>query len=262
MNQPTINAVSRTHVGLRRERNEDSTLCDYPAFLVADGMGGHGFGDKASQAAIECFTGLPHEAVSYDVVESLCRQASSAVAAIDGQGRQPGTTMTGAIVSIVNNLWGWLIVNIGDSRTYLFREGQLAQVTTDHSRVQELVDMGVISQDDAQQRTDKNVITRAFGASRAPETSVVDVFELAMRVGDRMLVCSDGLHGMVDHDTLQEILNLSDINECADALVQAALDAGGNDNIGLVLADVHSIGEVEWEDEDETTPMRNIEAHQ
>lgn len=261
MEQPSIAAVARTDVGHRRKKNEDSVLAKYPAFVVADGMGGHGLGDQASQKAVACFSDLPYEPLSYEVVESLCRQASHAVSAIDGEGRKPGTTLTGAVVSVVDGQWGWLVVNIGDSRTYLLREGVLTQITTDHSRVQELVDMGVISPEQMAERRDKNVITRAFGASSEPSTSVVDVFQLVMKDGDRLMMCSDGLYGMMSADRLAELVAIDDINDSCTALVQAALDGGGRDNISVVLADVDSVPQgpidEQWldEDEDDTAPV-------
>ncbi|MDR0347633.1 MAG: Stp1/IreP family PP2C-type Ser/Thr phosphatase [Coriobacteriales bacterium] len=229
---------SRTDVGLVREHNEDSLLVSPPLFVIADGMGGHAAGEVASELAVHIFeefsiTGADPEALRHATIKS-----NSAIirGAQEGLGRKGmGTTLTAAVIE-EDRL---LIAQVGDSRAYLLQNGQLRQVTRDHSLVEELIAAGQLTRAEARTHPNRSVITRALGSD---PNVLPDIYEMSVQSGDRLMLCSDGLSGMLDSDDLQELLSLhSDPQETADALVDAANEAGGHDNITVIVVD---IGEV------------------
>lgn len=231
----TLSCGAATDTG-RRAANEDSYLAQAPAFLVADGMGGHQHGRQASDTAVAALRGLlSHHPLAPEDVVAAVDNARAAVAELAAHphlaGRAPGSTLSGAVLTRHHGEPYWLVVNIGDSRTYRFRDGQLAQVSVDHSEVQELLDAGQ-TQIPAELG---NIITRALGAGT---DSQPDYWLIPVADHDRVLVCSDGLSREVDGPGIARILaDEPDPAAAAAHLVAAALAAGGHDNITVVVVD-------------------------
>ena len=236
-----------TDVGLVREVNEDAFLAAPPVFAVADGMGGHDGGDVASAIVVEELARLAEE--GYDprrgaeaVAATLetCRRRIEEYGAgqrADGQpGFSAGTTAVVAMLVEDDDEPRWLLANLGDSRAYRFDGGRLEQVSTDHSVVQELVDAGAITPDAAARHPERHVITRALGTAGSSEA---DYFLLPLPEAERLVLCSDGVSGMIEDDELAGILAATaDPREAADAVLAAALAAGGHDNATVVVVDV------------------------
>jgi serine/threonine protein phosphatase PrpC len=234
--------AAATDVGLVREVNEDGYVVAPPVFLVADGMGGHAGGDIASAIVVEEFSRLAD--ATYDA-DSAVRAVTGALEACQRRieehaagrvGRSaPGTTVAG-VVLVGGDEPAWLVVNLGDSRVYRMCGGELWQVSRDHSLVQELLDSGEIIEDEVADHPERHVITRALGGPRFSEP---DLTWLAPHEADRLLVCTDGVNGLVDDAAIQHILASNpDPAAAAQALVAAALDAGGEDNATAVVLDV------------------------
>lgn len=230
--------ASATDVGHRRHVNEDSYVAAVPLFAVADGMGGHSAGDLASQAVVTRLAEIDGgEFVDPELVEEALLLATEdiTVIALDSE-LGVGTTVTGAVLTLQGDEPYFAVFNIGDSRVYKFEANELSQVTTDHSVVQELVESGALSREEAENHPDSNIITRAVGFSARPYP---DFWMLPLRTGLRLLICSDGLTKEVSDDRLRLHLaaGLSP-QETAGALVDAALAAGGRDNVTAVVVDV------------------------
>lgn len=234
---------SATHTGARRSLNEDFFLADGFAFLVADGMGGHEAGEVASSTAIDALQPLTaglRDALESDGaagVERLLAEAHGRVAAIaTAPGKEAGTTVSGVVLAEQDGVPYWLVVNVGDSRTYLLTEGELEQVSVDHSEVQELLDAGIIGADETRTHPRRHVVTRALGPG-AP--SPADYWFVPVGERDRVLVCSDGLSGELEDAQIERVLrDVADAQGAADRLVCEALAAGGRDNITVVVVDV------------------------
>lgn len=232
--------AARSDVGLVRASNQDSAYAGPHLLVVADGMGGPAGGDIASSIAVAHLAPLDEEAHGADDLLDLLRDALEeahgelmARSQADPDLAGLGTTCI-ALLRSGNKL---AMVHIGDSRAYLLREGTLTQVTTDHTFVQHLVDTGRLTPEQAERHPQRNVILRALGDTEGdvePDESVREA-----RVGDRWLLCSDGLFGVVSAETIAETLaDVSDAGECADVLVSLALRGGGPDNVTCVVADV------------------------
>jgi PPM family protein phosphatase len=228
-----IEQVGRTDVGRQRSVNEDSLVLAPPFFAVADGMGGAKAGEVASAMAADAFEG---EADSGEPAEAqlsrILREANRRIyelATSDDSHRGMGTTVTAAKVTGAEISLG----HVGDSRAYRLRDGELEQLTRDHSLVAELERSGQITPEAAEHHPQRSIITRALG----PEPDVqVDTYTLAGRAGDLFLICSDGLTSMISNDELASILRSSeDLDEAAESLVRAANQSGGKDNITVVM---------------------------
>ena len=228
-----VEHVGRTDVGRQRSVNEDSLVLAPPFFAVADGMGGAKAGEVASAMAAETFEG---EADSGEPAEAqltrILREANRRIyelAVSDDSHRGMGTTVTAAKVTGDEVSLG----HVGDSRAYRLRDGELEQLTRDHSLVAELERSGQITPEAAEHHPQRSIITRALG----PEPDVqVDTYTLAGRDGDLFLICSDGLTSMISDDELRSILRSSDgLEEVAESLVRAANQSGGKDNITVVM---------------------------
>ncbi|MET3769998.1 protein phosphatase [Marisediminicola sp. UYEF4] len=227
-----------TDIGRKRTLNEDSFLAEAPFFVVADGMGGHASGDIASAAVVRRLAeeGSADFAEPEQIMTALRIATADITLAADDDDLGVGTTATGAVLTLVDSEPYWAVFNIGDSRVYQLIEGELTQVTVDHSVVQELVDAGLLAQDEAEFHPDANIITRAVGFNAEP---MADLWMLPARTGLRLLICSDGLTREVNDVALRETLNAGfGPQETATTLVDAALAAGGRDNITLVIVDV------------------------
>ncbi|MEX1079354.1 MAG: protein phosphatase 2C domain-containing protein [Homoserinimonas sp.] len=227
-----------THTGYRRRHNEDSLMAKPPIFAVADGMGGHSAGDLASKAVVtrlaDAATG---EVTSAEAIDAALKAATGDISlAADQSQLGVGTTVTGAALMAKDNVAYWAIFNVGDSRVYLYENNVLAQVTVDHSVVQELVDTGMISAGEAEQHPDSNIITRAVGFNVDP---VTDYWLIPLRKGMRLLLCSDGLNKEVAFGQLEQHLAAGHPpDQTASLLVDAALAAGGRDNVAVLVVDV------------------------
>ncbi|WP_273652965.1 PP2C family protein-serine/threonine phosphatase [Cellulomonas fimi] len=238
--------AARSDVGLVRTNNQDSAYAGPHLLMVADGMGGHAGGDVASSVAVAAFAPLDGESHgpddALDQLEAALESARDDLLArvdADPDLAGMGTTVI-AILRAGNKL---AMVHLGDSRGYLFRDGVLTQVTTDHTFVQHLVDIGRITPEEAEHHPQRSVVMRVLGDFDAEVTPDLSVREA--RPGDRWLLCSDGLSGFVSADTIEETLRtIADVDACADRLVQLALRAGGGDNVTVVLADVIELDDI------------------
>jgi serine/threonine protein phosphatase PrpC len=233
--------AGRSDVGRRRAVNEDSVLVSPPVFAVADGMGGHAAGDRASAAVVDRLAALAGLADhGYLDVSRLDGALAAAADDIDDFAAHipigAGTTVTGVLLALVEGEPHFAVFNIGDSRVYLLAGGEFSRVTRDHSVVQEMVDAGLIDERQAEDHPESNVITRAVGFRESPQP---DLWMLPMRPGMRLLLCSDGLTKEVDDRRIRRYLTESGAAaETADDLMDAALVAGGRDNVTVVVIDV------------------------
>lgn len=230
----------RTDRGRVREDNQDAFLADQTVFVVADGMGGHSYGALAAQFAVESvapLVGMP--AVTDTHVHQCLVAANERIASIDPTSRTPaGTTFTGVFATEQDGVPCWLVVNVGDSRTYLLRDRELKQITVDHSEVQELIDAGVITAAEAADHPHRNIITRALGLGGS---SREDLWMVPMAAGDRVLVCSDGVTKELPDARLWQFLSAPDRSDVvASGIVSAALEAGGSDNATAVVVTVEA----------------------
>jgi serine/threonine protein phosphatase PrpC len=234
-----------TDVGLVRKVNEDSYLVAPPVFVVADGMGGHSGGDVASRMVVEEFQRM---AEAYDprrgaalVSDALARAQARILDYGEAHralqpGWHAGTTAVAAVLVDDDGVTKWLLVNLGDSRIYRLVDGRLEQVSVDHSVVQELVDAGQITPEEASVHPERHVITRALGS---PGGIQPDFFLLPLGSVERLLLCSDGVTGMIEDKEIEEILeSVADPRDAADQLVRAAVAAGGRDNATAIVVDV------------------------
>ncbi len=220
-----------THVGLVRRQNEDSFVGSSGLYAVCDGMGGARAGEVASEVACRVLTDMPSNPGAEELREAitranqLIRERSLADPTLAGM----GTTLTAA-----SGTGGLLtIAQVGDSRAYLLRAGELRQVTEDHSLVAELIRRGQLTPEQAAVHPHRSIITRALGTE---ETVRPDILELSLEAGDRVMLCSDGLSGMVPEDELEMTLGAGeDPQGVADGLVEAALRHGGEDNVTVVV---------------------------
>jgi serine/threonine protein phosphatase PrpC len=221
-----------SHVGLVRHQNEDSYISGDGLYAVCDGMGGARAGEVASEAACRALLDLePYSAGPDDLLRSVERANDVILrrSLEDPALRGMGTTLTAAVAK--EN--GILIAHVGDSRAYLLRDGELRQVTDDHSLVGEMMRRGQLTEKQAAAHPHRSVITRALGTDRDVEPDLID---LDLAPGDRVLLCSDGVSGMVRPDELARILDEGDDPQTiAEAVVDAALVGGGEDNATVVV---------------------------
>lgn len=237
--------AARSDVGLVRSNNQDSGYAGSHLLAVADGMGGHAGGDVASSVAIGHLMRLDSETPASDVVAALERTVLEANQEILRRARDEpqlaglGTTIT----ALLRTEGKFALAHIGDSRAYLLRDGETTQVTKDHTFVQRLLDEGRLTEEEAERHPQRSVLMRVLGDVDAdPE---LDLSLRPAHVGDRWLLCSDGLSGLVSLETIGRTLqDLEDPDECADQLVQLALKGGGPDNITCVIADVVDIDDL------------------
>ncbi len=222
--------------GRVRRVNEDSYVAHPPVFLVADGMGGHMFGDRASRATAQVFAEItPGVPTTVDAVLDAVRESHSRVVELAEQ-ESAGTTL--CVVALVRDVESdvsrWMVVNIGDSRVYEWDviEG-LRQLSVDHSAVQEMIDEGEITREEAESHPERNVITRAIGAGETPDP---DVWLFPVVGEQTFLICSDGLTKELNDSEIASVLaeHDGDPAESAAHLVGAALEAGGIDNVTVV----------------------------
>jgi PPM family protein phosphatase len=222
-----------TDVGQVREVNEDGYLVDEPLGLmaVADGVGGHRAGEVASATALEALRAALGSGRSLREAIEEANEAVFTKSLSNEDFRGMGTTLTAGTMATGGT---FIVGHVGDSRAYLLRGGELRQLTTDHSRVQELVDDGRLTADEAAVHPMRNVITRALGMDATVD---VDIHPVQLEPGDRVLFCSDGLTGMLRDDLVgAELRRDSDLSRVVARLIDAANSAGGEDNITVVVA--------------------------
>ncbi len=237
-----LKTFSMTDVGMKRKVNQDyvytseEPIGNLPnLFIVADGMGGHNAGDYASRYTTECIISQiresreknPIKLIRYAIEEANRQLRDKAEELADHEGM--GTTVVAATI-IDDYLY---VANVGDSRLYVIDPEDISQITRDHSLVDEMVREGKIDRDEARLHPDKNIITRAVGAA---EEIKVDFFDMKLKQGDVILMCTDGLSNMVDDDGIRMVVRKSrDAAEMAERLINAANDNGGRDNIGVII---------------------------
>ena len=248
--------------GAVRRLNEDSFLVLPPLFAVADGMGGHAFGDLASQAAVdalsEAFTGTIH-VTAPQVLEAIHRANEAVLAVSGGSDMVSGTTVSGVAFVAIGPTESphWMAFNVGDSRIYRWDGRDLLQLSVDHSAVQELVDLGEITRLQAITHPDRNIVTRALGADAVVDP---DIWLLPARGRQTFLLCSDGLTKELSDDEIARIIvfhGSQQVRESdglpitlAERLVRAAVAAGGSDNVTVVIVESDLVGSDSTSSED------------
>jgi serine/threonine protein phosphatase PrpC len=226
-----------THVGCVRKVNEDSVLAmpETGVWAVADGMGGYGGGDVASHAAVASLARLERRDSAADLLSDFERSVVSVNAELRALARTPDTVALGAtLVALLIHGAHYACVWCGDSRAYLRRDGMLTQVSRDHSEVQELIDRGVLSEEEALTWPRRNVVTRALGAADKAELDLIDG---PLQFGDRFLLCSDGLTGHVTNPELASLLAAGAPQAACDALLRLTLERGAKDNVSIIVVD-------------------------
>lgn len=237
--QGTIRVVSAdaTHVGHVRATNEDSILNATPIYMVADGMGGHNAGEVASAIAVEEFAKLTiQQNVTVEQLGEALDSAADRIGALGGESTLgAGTTVAAVATMVLDGVGYWVVMNLGDSRVYRLSGEIFEQVSVDHSVVQELMDRGELSAEEASNHPYRHMVTRALGAG--PESDP-DYWLIPAEVGDRMLICSDGLNGEVEDAAIERMLRSpQDVRSISENLVHLALDGGGRDNISVVVVE-------------------------
>jgi PPM family protein phosphatase len=247
-----VEHAGKSDVGRQRTSNEDSLLLEPPFFVVADGMGGARAGEVASKIATDEFGSQPDDELPPERrLETIARSANKRIyelAASDESRRGMGTTLTAAIVVGDEVSLG----HVGDSRAYRLRDDKLEQLTKDHSLVAELERTGQISAEAAEHHPQRSIITRALG----PEPDVeVDTYTITGKPGDVYLLCSDGLTGMISDEEVTSILRGGEsLEDSAEALIRAANQSGGRDNITVVLFRFDEAADGDSDDRDEEPP--------
>lgn len=233
-------SVAISHTGKVRSNNQDSGYSGSNLFVVADGMGGHAGGDVASSLAVHRLKELDHPFATPSDAESALRDAigETATLLIDTVAERPELAGMGTTVSALAMVEDYAVIaHIGDSRIYLYRDGALTQITADHTFVQRLVDSGRITPEEARYHPRRSVLMRVLG-DMDPDPDV-DTFIMPTQPGDRWLLCSDGLCGVVDDSHTEKALSQGFApGRTADLLLKQALDAGAPDNVTIVIVDV------------------------
>src|ERR1700742_1802434 len=243
--------IWKTDTGRQRRDNEDNAFVRAPLFVVADGMGGAQAGEVASQLAVEEFhEALPDAGSAEERLIDRIRAANRRIYDLSRTQHEHagmGTTLT-AVYLDDDHL---AVAHVGDSRAYIFREGELGRLTQDHSLVEELVRQGKLTQEQAAEHPQRSIITRALGIEGDVE---VDTWSYPMRAGDVVLLCSDGLTSMIGEEQIGQILSgETNLDRAADGLIGAANDAGGRDNITVVLFRLEETNPGASQDVDEPT---------
>ena len=244
----------KTDVGKKRRKNEDNFVVDQELglFIVADGMGGHAAGEVASKMAVDVIIDYIKRTLTTDEpyltgfnsrysragnrlnsAVILANQLISETSTSRDDWQGMGTTLVAAWLPDRNkNLLS--IANIGDSRTYLLRDGKLEQLTSDHSVVEEQVQSGLITREEAEKSSIKNMITKALGFRERVDA---DIIETEVGPGDKLLLCSDGLNGMLSDKQIRSILKLTgSLEKTCQQMISAANAKGGKDNITVIIA--------------------------
>ena len=238
MRELALEYAIRTEVGPVRADNEDTAFASPRMAAVADGVGGAAAGEVASRAAIDALVHLDKCHLDRPVADALRTAIAAGNAAIgfiaEARPRMAGMSTTLTAVALDGDRYA--VANIGDSRTYLLRDGDLRRLTRDDSLVQRLVDSGAVTPAEARTHPQRSLVLDALDGD--PERRPPAVTPLAARAGDRLLLCSDGLSDALDDERIADLLGVASREECAEGLVAAALAAGARDNVSVVVADV------------------------
>lgn len=237
-----MKSYAATDVGQKRKINQDSVFAsDAPVgnlpnlYIVADGMGGHNAGDFASRYAVRAvkeYIASSSEKNPVKLIDDAIRLANKGILQEAAEHEEMFGMGTTIVVTTVIEHYAYT-ANVGDSRLYLYDDGELTQITKDHSLVEEMVRLGEISEEDARTHPDKNIITRAVGAADSVEA---DFFDYQLPPDAMLLMCSDGLSNMVDNVEIRSLLGRENtLREKAVSLIEAANDNGGKDNIAVVI---------------------------
>lgn len=232
--------------GGRRSVNEDAVLAEPPIFCVADGMGGHTHGAMAARTILDCFAELPRfpsQEITSGQVQAAIGRAQERIrmnlelaAPQRDEEMTAGSTVAGVVLTSSSGRPCWLAFNVGDSRIYRYADDRLAQVSVDHSLVQELVDAGRLSPEQALTHPDRHIITRAVGSA---SVAVADFWMLSAAPTDRILLCSDGLTGeLADSELREELASPDDAETVAARLVARAISTPARDNVSAVVIDL------------------------
>ena len=252
-----ISFASATDKGLRRSINEDSFSAreDLRLFIVADGMGGHAAGEVASQAVVQGIVAFveatqtmspdqtwpipfdPEQSVNANRLHAGFRMGNRQLAAQIASSSELQGMATTAVAVLIDGGTGTL-AHVGDSRAYRLRDGQLDRLTRDHSWVEEQIRIGALSEAAARRHPWRNIVTRALSGSDDLE---VDIQEVALQPGDRLLLCSDGVFTVLDDDQISEALRETDLDQLCDVLIQGANDGGGPDNVTAVVLEINAV---------------------
>lgn len=227
-------SIGKSHIGAVRTLNEDAYL-DRPElgiWCVADGMGGHDAGDQASISVVTALAMVQKAGNLSELISAAKARLSAVNDSLNTLARQKSVTAGSTVVALLSQGTHVAVIWAGDSRAYLYRDGELRQLTTDHSRVQLMVSRGLIGADEADAHPDANLITRAVGVSANVE---FDTQILKAEAGDTYLLCSDGLYREVSGDEIAAALASDDAELACDRLIAKALDGGGEDNISVIV---------------------------
>lgn len=231
-----LRSIARTHVGTVRTLNEDRYIerPDVRLWAVADGMGGHEAGDVASGSIVEALAGIEAQSSGYAYLNLVCDnlQAVNRDLVERAAALSYGALIGSTVVALLAFEDHYACVWAGDSRLYLLRDGELSRLSHDHSAVQEMIDRGALTPEEAQGHHKSNIVTRAVGAG---EPLQLEVRHAAIHPGDLFLLCSDGLTGMVTDEEIRRVMLAMPPETAADGLMALALDRGARDNVTLVL---------------------------
>ncbi len=243
-----MQVISKTHVGLVRDNNEDALLVREPyLFAVADGMGGYAAGEIASRSTIKAFEvathSLRHELGEKSIRKIMLEAFEKAnkhvfkMAVSNEQYTGMGTTMTA--LYLPGDGIGYCC-HVGDSRLYLYRDDSLQQLTHDHTLVADLQEQGKITDEEAFVHPQRHILLQALGVE---ESIKADFFRFKLQENDRLLLCSDGLSDMLRAKEIAQLIGGADLKLAADKLLEQSLDNGGRDNVSIILIDLASQGE-------------------
>ena len=253
-----VSSASATDKGMRRSINEDcfSARDDLSLFVVCDGMGGHAAGEVASQAVVDGIVAfvtatktMPPDqtwSIPFDLDQSVNANRLSAGFRMGNQriASQIATSselqgMATTAVAVLIEGGTATLAHVGDSRAYRLRDGQLDRLTQDHSWVEEQIRIGALTEEAARKHPRRNIVTRALSGS---EDLAVDIQEVALQSGDRLLLCSDGVFTVLEDDEIREVLRReTDLDELCHALIQGANDGGGPDNVTAVVLEINAV---------------------